>query len=533
MKPSYLFTKIFITGAIVLALELAASRILTPFFGVSLYVWSAILAVTLIALALGYKAGGILTHRLDHRRLLLFYAAAGALAALWLDLCVWTYPFIFRPLADLNLVFGSILACLYLLFVPLVILSALNPLLVALLAAKDKKGDHGAGSVFFISTIGSVLGVFIAAYAIMPLLSNYMTVVVLAGFSAGLSVFLLYVIDDQKHKDYRAALVLSVIALLLAVFTFASGGLERRGGVIAFEDAEWRIVHTSPSYFGQVQVVDVNREGRPKLRALFTDGLMQNQFMEDGASATLYTYALERLALAAAESAQRALVLGVGAGVVPLALAARGVDVHAVDISPEIVRVSEEYLGFDPSPIALSYQDARMAVRRCPAGYDIVVVDLFRGDGIPEHLTTLEFFGDIRACLRPGGVMVMNTFMSLSHPESEQALVKTIARVFGDVLFIQKPPQNEPDFTAGYIVTRKGGKIGPLRPDLSGMPRFAQNQLAHAMNNARIMRMDDAELKSAPVLTDISNQWKHLAYPAELAYRRSIASRLPWQLLMN
>ena len=144
MKPFWLFAKILVTGGAVLALELAASRILTPFFGVSLYVWSAILSVTLIALALGYKFGGDLTRRLDKRRALLLYSAAGALAGLWLNLCVWTYPLLFRPLSDFSLVGGSILACLYLLFVPLVILSALNPLLVLLLA-EDQKGDAGAG----------------------------------------------------------------------------------------------------------------------------------------------------------------------------------------------------------------------------------------------------------------------------------------------------------------------------------------------------------------------------------------------------
>jgi hypothetical protein len=111
MQPKFLFAKILITGGIVLGLELIASRILTPFFGVSLYVWSGILSVTLLALAFGYKGGGILAGRLSREKTLALYAASGALSALWLDLCLWTYPFIFSPLAQFDLVIGSVLAC--------------------------------------------------------------------------------------------------------------------------------------------------------------------------------------------------------------------------------------------------------------------------------------------------------------------------------------------------------------------------------------------------------------------------------------
>ena len=532
MKPFWLFAKILVTGGAVLALELAASRILTPFFGVSLYVWSAILSVTLIALALGYKFGGDLTRRLDKRRALLLYSAAGALAGLWLNLCVWTYPLLFRPLSDFSLVGGSILACLYLLFVPLVILSALNPLLVLLLA-EDQKGDAGAGRVFFVSTIGSVLGVFAAAFGLMPYLTNYQTVVVLAVFLSTVSLFLLCMMRDFRAPDFRAVFAVSAVSLVIGMATLFSGGLERVEGPIMFNNMQWRIVHTQPSFFGQLQIVDIQTGNGATRRNLFNDGLMQNQFGPGGQSSTLYTYALERLALAAAHKPQKALVLGAGAGVIPAAFAEAGIDVHAVDINPAIVKISRDYLGFDPSSISIAYEDARMSARHCTRDYDIVAVDLFRGDGIPEHLSTREFFADVHACLKPGGVMVMNSFMHVTDPKAEYALVKTIGTVFGDVAFIARRPRHNPDFTVAFIVTRKDAEIGPLRPDLENMPPLMRSQLAEAMTDLRIITPDDAQMQDYPVLTDISNQWKHLAYSSELAYRRSIASQLPWQILMN
>src|SRR4030042_3143265 len=54
---------IFITGAVTLSLEVLASRIMTPYFGVSLYIWAGILSITLIFLALGYRLGGQMSQR--------------------------------------------------------------------------------------------------------------------------------------------------------------------------------------------------------------------------------------------------------------------------------------------------------------------------------------------------------------------------------------------------------------------------------------------------------------------------------------
>ena len=71
------FAIIFLTGAATLALELLASRVMTPYFGVSLYIWTGILSITLIALALGYWLGGVLAARREATapRLVQLYAS--------------------------------------------------------------------------------------------------------------------------------------------------------------------------------------------------------------------------------------------------------------------------------------------------------------------------------------------------------------------------------------------------------------------------------------------------------------------------
>jgi spermidine synthase len=537
MKSKYLFTKIFITGGITLGLELAASRILTPFFGVSLFVWSSILSITLIALALGYKYGGVLAAKLPREKSLVLFAAAGGIAALWLDLCAWTYPYMFWPLADFDLVFGSIVACLYLLFVPLFILSALNPLLVSLLTGQDEKGDHGAGKVFFVSTAGSVGGVFIVAYGLLPFLTNYQVVLVLALIAAAMSVAMLWQLRGAGSQWFRNGFAASVAALVLTIATLATGGLQHFTKVTHLADRHelWRVLTSRPSYFGHLQIIEVsNDSGGPASKALMNDGLTQNIFYPDGMSGGLYTYMLERLALAAVENPRKAIVLGLGAGTIPMSFAYDDIYTEAVEINPAMLRMAVDHFEFDPRQVKVTLADARTAARHCDRDHDIVAIDLFHDDGIPEHLVTREFFNDLKNCLKDGGVIVMNSFMNLENKYPEYALLQTIADVFGELTFFEQPPQVEGShFTAGFIVARKNAPVGRLAVSSNNMPAGLARDLVTSVKTEKIIRPGDPMLEGAPVLTDMSNQWKRLAWPNELAYRRLFVSKVPWQILMN
>ena len=181
-------TVIFISGGAILALELLASRIMTPYFGVSLYIWTGILSITLVALSAGYWTGGKLANsrKLSAARLLELYGVMPALASLFIVAACLIYPFAFAALAKWSLVAGSFAACLILLAAPLIAASAMNPLLVAISRRSD--GDGGSGHVFFVSTIGSVAGVLVTAFGLIPYVSNYDAVLIVAAVLAALSL---------------------------------------------------------------------------------------------------------------------------------------------------------------------------------------------------------------------------------------------------------------------------------------------------------------------------------------------------------
>ncbi len=212
-------TLIFITGAVTLSLEVLASRIMTPYFGVSLYIWAGILSITLIFLALGYQLGGRMSQRRDQDALELTLLAAPLWAALAIVVATIIYPVVFPWLATINLIIASFLGGIILLAFPLVVLSAMNPLLIALARDARATGDAGAGRVFFISTVGSVAGVLLTAFLLIPHLTNFRALLWMS-LGLGLAVGGLSALNREIAGSQKRRLLYGCLIILLL-----SGGM--------------------------------------------------------------------------------------------------------------------------------------------------------------------------------------------------------------------------------------------------------------------------------------------------------------------
>lgn len=527
---------IFLTGGTILALQLIASRIMTPYFGVSLFIWTSILSITLLFLALGYAAGGRLTRVWPRPRLDLAFQLAPGLSALWLVAACAVYPAVFRPLALWDLLGGSFVACLILLSGPLLLLSALNPLLVALnrgaaAAEQRDKGDGGSGWVFFVSTIGSVAGVLACAFLIIPTVGNRDAVLLLAA-ALSLTGLLRRRGDGPLARRHRLAL-----AALGGVGLLSAGLLaeERSGAVRTARDADgnsWTVLAEAPSAFGGLKVVSIADPGNAApVRALLRDGLVQNAMTADGRSDALFAYALEKLALSAVPAPKRALVLGLGAGFVPMALAARGVSVDVVEIDPKVVELAGRFFGFRTGAVGVHTEDARTFVRRCAEPYDLVLVDLFNGDGMPEHLVTLEFMADLAHCLTPGGALAANTFFATGNPLSQRLLIATMTRVFGRVLFL--PEDTGAELSNGYLLASRTAPLDRRAVSVDGLPDDLRPVFVRALRNGRVIAAGDATLAGLAPLTDDANAWSRVGTDFQVAFRRHLLRQTPAEILLN
>lgn len=532
-----LYAIIFISGGAILALELLASRIMTPYFGVSLYIWTGILSITLVSLALGYWAGGRYTGGSGSRpaaRLLQIFALMPALAALAIVGACLAYPFLFSPLSAWSLVLGAFAACLILLFLPLVATSAMNPLLVAILlhSASKRAGDAGAGKVFFVSTLGSVAGVLITAFGLIPYVSNYAATLVVALILALLSL-VIALAPPAPLASPRTITVTSVVAALAAlVLLWQADAYTGRMGPVAYGGTTWRVETSLGSLFGTVKILKSEPDsdtGRFR-RMYFQDGLVQNTVESSGRSLSFYTYALEALASAYRPEARTALVLGLGAGIVPMRLAARGAKVDAVEIDPLSPQVASRFFGFDPARVRIHQADARAFLHHCPQRYDVVVLDLFHGDGTPDYLVTREFFRDLKQCLSERGVAVFNTFADLEHPRSYAHLLATLRAELPHIV-LYRPDWKGAEHINSFIVASAGELAAPVKVTFDDMPERYSADLWAML--ARPLPLDEKLLTGGLVVTDARNAAALDTATTYLVYRRAVVGALPKELLLN
>ncbi len=162
-----LSTAVFLSGAVLLGVEIAASRVLAPTFGSSLYVWGALIGVVLTGLAIGYAAGGALADRWPSPYLLVSAIALGALLVLAIpvvDEWVLEQVVSWDPGPRLDPLVAAIA-----LFGPMsVVLASVSPIAVRLAARSIDRLGRTAGRLFSISTAGSIAGTFATAFWLVP-----------------------------------------------------------------------------------------------------------------------------------------------------------------------------------------------------------------------------------------------------------------------------------------------------------------------------------------------------------------------------
>ncbi|MEI6393732.1 MAG: fused MFS/spermidine synthase [Verrucomicrobiota bacterium] len=414
----YLYCTAAMTGAAIMIVEILGAKMLSPFVGLSHFVWTAQIAVTLVALACGYYVGGRLSdqsQRLDR----LYWAILGA--ALYLVLTVWICEPVAYWCLDFNLAIGSLLASGILFFIPLALLAMTGPFLVRVITSSVAGVGGNVGRLTSIGTLGSLAGTLLIGYLLIPLLPNSLTMyftalslmVVCAGY---------FLLCRRKWP--------AVLALLLALGS-AAGGKSYLGLTHGYTYVTE--LFRGNSHFGMLQVIERN-DGA--CRFYLNDNLIQNTYdPQRKLSVSHFTYMLSGLARAYTTNINDVLCIGLGVGIVPMEFARQGAKVDVVEINPAVVPVGTNFFGLQPDQLHLTIDDGRHFLNRCRKQYDAVILDAFLGDSSPSHLMTREAFASIRRVLRPGGALVINMFGSVAtgHDFFAASLNKTLKAVFPGV----------------------------------------------------------------------------------------------------
>lgn len=476
-----------ITGALVMVVEVLGSRVIGPFFGVSLFVWTALITVTLLALAAGYALGGMLVDR--HASPALLYAivmAAGALVAL----VPWLKPFVLKAALPLGLRAGSLAASAALFGPALLLLGCVSPFVVRLAAREWTRLGRTVGLFYAVSTAGSFAGTLCAGYLVIGYVG-----VSLAFHLAGLTLVAL----GAAYFAFFRRRWLALLAPAVAIAAWPGGELP---SVRLADGTLATVVHAEDSFYGHIRVVEYSH-GATRTRELVIDGLVQGGVdVANGLSIYEYSYLLQSLPVALHPAGRSCLVIGVGAGVVPSWYEARGIATDVVDIDPRVVEAARRFFGYRPAG-NVHLEDARYFLSLPGRRYDFVILDVFTGDTTPGHLLSVEALRLARSRLNPGGVLAVNLVGAIG-PDAQMtgSVVATLRAVF-DTVRVHPAFDPAQGATHGNLVLLAhdgpargpvASPSGPVHPLAEKIVRFAQGRT-----------LDLPSASGAPVLTDDFN----------------------------
>jgi spermidine synthase len=505
---------VFVTGSAIMVLELVGSRVIGPYYGVSLYVWASLIATAMVALALGYWVGGRIADKKVHPDYL--YGAillAGVLTAL--------VPLLRRPVlqltAPLGVRLGALSSALVLFLPPITVLGVVSPYAVRLYARALETVGRSAGTLYAVSTVGSVFGTLLTGFVLIPSLAMDKTLYFLAALLA-----LVAVVYWAARRELPAAVL--GLALAVACVLVGSAGQNPRREMARMGI---RLLYQKETPYGQLKVID-SAGGRYML----VNGTYQGEVdLESGRSRAGYAQVIASACAEYTPEARRALVVGLGAGCLPVILQDQGLTVDVVEIDETVIEVARRFFSYDPGAGKVVTADGRYYLERAEDRYDLIFLDAFASEAVPAHLLSLEVFRRCRELLGTRGLLGINVIGFHSGPKTKaaKAVLRTLRHVFpGTLVWWIPQPGGKGDF-GNLIMLASGASLPPrdlkVHTDLfAGVPE-------ETAAGIRPLAWDDPG--EGPLVTDDYNPLSSWNTAADLRIRREVLRYVPPALLLG
>lgn len=421
---------VFWAGAVLMGLEIAGSRVLAPHFGNSVFVWGSLISVVLIALSAGYYVGGRIADRFPSRILLNSICVA---VALWIFAVAALSHGVCKYLVEAGMgERGGPLVASFLLFLPPSIgMGMVSPFAIRLAAQSLATVGKISGSLYALSTMGSIAGTLLTTFLLIPLIG-------LSAILKGLALVLLLVsvvtlplnsiLSSWRKKKGESLAMWSLLAFVSLTGLF------------------WPAPQRVPLSLGERNILDVDtpyhhisviESQLDKSRQLRFDRYVESAIATDPPYRSLssYTYYFH-LAFLVQPKIERALFIGAGGGVGPRTFHMHNGEmlIDVVDIDPKVLEIAQTQFHLEDSPqIRTIARDGRMFLRNAEGKYDCIILDAFTiGGRIPFHLVTTEFFELCRDKLNDDGVFVMNINSAVEGPFARiyHSMYRTLDAVF-------------------------------------------------------------------------------------------------------
>jgi spermidine synthase len=434
MKKYLLEITVFISGAVVMVFELVGSRLVAPYLGTSIYVWTALIGVILASLSLGYWLGGKLADKsATYANLgwVIFLAGIGVVIPAFIKTTVLES---FLSLGN-HLALAALLSALILFSLPSFLLGIVSPYAVRLKIKDVSNSGQTVGNLYALSTAGSIAGTFLAGFLIIPLLGVTKIIFLLAATLVLLSLFLL------SDKFWPRLFIL----LFLIAAVGANSWLEKKQYVRTSQ-----ISYSTP--YNEVSIFKGkdSQTGRPTLN-LSTDrfGRQSTMFL-DGDDLSSEYGRFYRLMEHFNPNFKDTLMIGGAAYIYPNYYLRQYPEakIDVVEIDPKLTQLARQYFSLQDNPrLDIIHEDGRVFLNQNQKKYDVVLMDAFNSISIPPQLASQEAAQKVADSLTDDGVVLVNIISAASGKRSAflQAEYMAYQAVFPQVLvfIVNSPDQPE------------------------------------------------------------------------------------------
>jgi len=501
-------------GGLIMVVEVLGARVIGPYFGVSQYVWTALITVTLLALSAGYALGGRLADKHPSPDWLYgLIIVSGILVMLVPTL----KPLAIQVSVPLGLRGGALVSAILLFAPALLLLGCVSPYVVRISAREMASLGKTVGILYALSTIGSMVGTALAGYVIIGFVgvsrAYHLCGILLV--LIGLAYFIFF------RRQWAA---IAGVAVLVASLWLPRSDLP---SLVLADGTKVKLIESKDSYYGNVKVVEYAGP-HIQTRELLIDGLVQGGIdQRTGQSVYEYAYLLELLPLEIKPDARTALLIGLGAGVVVDRLQQRGIDVDVVDINPTVVAMAEKHFNLHLKRPAV-IEDARYFFAQAGSRYDIIIMDAFSGDSTPSHLLTREALERVRERLNPDGILALNV---ASDALLAPAIVGTLQTQFSEVAAFPLFDLADSKSRGGNLVLIAANQSveRTLSTRLSDVHALAKSTLDLGMRQGRLL----ARQPGALVLTDDFNPLDMIDIELHENIRKTILEATPSEILLH
>lgn len=479
MAGFFVYFAVIISGASVLAIEILGTRVIAPFYGASLYLWTALIGVTLAALSVGYAVGGRIADRKPSlSRFSLFFGLAG----LWIVIIPWLRLPVLAATESLGLRSAVLITATVLFFPPLALLGMVSPYAIRLRATTLSVVGRTAGNLYALSTVSSVVAAILTGFFLIPNMGVY-RLIILTGLLLMTTAALGLIVERRSTVNIAGAVLLAVLGTVLY-----------RAHPAPAANPESGLMAVTQSAYAEIRVVEQNN-----IRYLIIDG--GTHTIVDPHTWESYFPYVNVLDIAAMwfDTPGDMLLVGLGGGSVVKRFARAGWTVDAVEIDPVVTRMAYEYFGLRDDEARIFEMDGRQFLKTTDHAYDLIIMDAFGSSSIPFHLVTSEAFALIHNRLSVNGILAMNIEAVGWDDVIVKALAVTAGEQFKHVVVL---PIAEPPNQLGNLVIMASDRPLILAEELPGpQGRFTREyDRVHAWDNRFIVASHEAT-----VLTDDLN----------------------------